>query len=192
MKWLLVTAMCLAVAVLAAGQPALAWEYVDIGNPVSEAGNNLVGWGPIEPAHSGGTFGGVDDCRAIWAPPEADNENWATLTLDFGPVDFQGLRCLDMRHLDGISALDDFEVFVNDNWVGGFVDNGPGNEVWLITSFDVTPYSGVCTVKIVATDAKWAQWDPYGQVCLDWIRVIECGAVGVDQTTWGSVKALYK
>jgi len=39
---------------------------VDIGDTASEAGHNLVGWGPIEPATSGGNWGSIDDCRVIW------------------------------------------------------------------------------------------------------------------------------
>lgn len=43
-------------------------DSVDIGNPGSELGHNLLGWGPVEPVHSGGDYGGVDDCRCTWEP----------------------------------------------------------------------------------------------------------------------------
>ena len=33
-------------------------DLVDVGDPVSEAGHNLVSWGPIEPMTSGGHYGG--------------------------------------------------------------------------------------------------------------------------------------
>jgi len=41
-------------------------DTVDIGDTTSEAGHNLVDWGPIEPATSGGNYGGIDDCRVTW------------------------------------------------------------------------------------------------------------------------------
>lgn len=57
-------------------------DGVDIGMPDSETGHNLIGWGPIEPATSGGNWGGIDDCRATWAPDE-DQEptTWASVDL---------------------------------------------------------------------------------------------------------------
>ena len=67
------------------------------GRPHVSAGHDLVGWGPIEPANSGGHFGGIDDCRAAWS--SLDNDDWATLTLDFGCC--EGEKCLTVGHLDG-------------------------------------------------------------------------------------------
>jgi len=189
MKWLLTTVLLISAIVFALGQAVLAVDEVDIGDPASEAGYNLVGWGPIEPANSGGTFGGIDDCRTIYFPPAPPDENWATLDLDFGPA---GEKCLDLWHLDGMSGSDDFEVFVNDAYVGGFVDPGAGGETWILSSFDVSGYAGTCTVKLVSTKPPWEQFDPYGQVAFDRVRVGECGPTGVDETTWGSIKALYE
>lgn len=52
-------------------------DSVDIGKPASEAGHNLQDWGPIEPATSGGNWGGIDDCRATWT--SHDNYRWASV-----------------------------------------------------------------------------------------------------------------
>jgi len=41
-------------------------DSVDIGNTASESGHNLQGWGPIQPAASGGAYGGINDCRCTW------------------------------------------------------------------------------------------------------------------------------
>ena len=41
-------------------------DMVDIGDPTSESGHALCGWGPIEPATSGGAYGGINDCRVTW------------------------------------------------------------------------------------------------------------------------------
>jgi len=65
-------------------------DEVDIGNPTSEAGHNLQGWGPIEPANTGGVYGNIDDCRCTWfwtdgdildPPATTADESWATLEL---------------------------------------------------------------------------------------------------------------
>lgn len=56
-------------------------DGVDIGKPDSETGHNLIGWGPIEPATSGGNWGGIDDCRPTWAPDEGEPTTWASVDL---------------------------------------------------------------------------------------------------------------
>jgi len=59
-------------------------DSVDIGCPTSESGHNLIGWGPIEPATSGGNWGGIDNCRATWYPTEPGqqtDESWASVEL---------------------------------------------------------------------------------------------------------------
>ena len=56
-------------------------DGVDIGKPPSEAGHSLVGWGPIEPANTGGNYGGIDDCRCTWFWTQGDtmpNSAWYT------------------------------------------------------------------------------------------------------------------
>jgi len=41
-------------------------DSVDIGKTASESGHALTAWGPIEPANTGGAYGGIDDCRCTW------------------------------------------------------------------------------------------------------------------------------
>ena len=53
-------------------------DDVDIGDPSSEDGHAMAGWGPIEPATSGGNWGGIDHCRAVWV---YEDESWATVEL---------------------------------------------------------------------------------------------------------------
>jgi hypothetical protein len=78
-------------------------DMVDIGDPTSEAGHNLQGWGPIEPATNGGTWGGIDNCRATWfytagdqLPTTAD-ASWATVDLTceecYDPEPVEGCDC---------------------------------------------------------------------------------------------------
>ena len=69
-------------------------DSVDIGDTVSEAGHNLVGWGPIEPATHGGSWGGIDDCRATWY---LGDESWASvdLTCEMDCCDCNGVSFMD-------------------------------------------------------------------------------------------------
>jgi hypothetical protein len=65
-----------------AGMDPILCDSVDIGNPTSEMGHNLVGWGPIEPATSGGGYGGINDCRPTWFYEDPQNDaSWAEVTL---------------------------------------------------------------------------------------------------------------
>jgi len=192
MKWLLFTGLVCAVAAFGAEPAGAAYDYVDIGDTLSEAGHNLAGWGPIEPEASGGTYGGIDDCRVIYAPGELEDENWATVDLDFGPPDTPEEKCLVVRILDGISGTDSFDAFVNGNYVGSYNDDIVGGENWITTEFNVSDYSGVCTVKFVSTEPPWDQFDQFGQVAIDEITVWECTATALSGTTWGCVKALYR
>lgn len=63
-------------------------DGVDIGKPASESGHNLIGWGPIEPANTGGAYGGIDDCRVTWFWTQGDDPpsviadaSWASVEL---------------------------------------------------------------------------------------------------------------
>jgi len=57
-------------------------DKVDVGDETSESGHNLVGWGPIEPANSGGNYGGITNCRVTWEPGEAGNNEARGATLE--------------------------------------------------------------------------------------------------------------
>jgi hypothetical protein len=191
MRWLMVSGVVLAVAMLGAGAALADYDYVDIGDPDSEAGHNMVGWGPVEPEASGGNYGGIDHCRVVYAFGELPTENWATLELDFGPAALTR-KCLIVRHLDGQSGTDYWYVTVDGNYVGAHDDSPGGGEYWVLAEFDVSGYSGLCTVKFVSTEDPWSGFDPFGQVAIDEITVGVCGSVPVGETTWGDVKALYR
>jgi hypothetical protein len=153
--------------------------YVDIGNPSSEAGHNLQGWGPIEPDTNDGNWGGFDvtgeDCRVIWSDdeesPDPDPGKCATVELDFGCL--EGPKMLVLRHLDGL-ADDSFDVYIDGVFLGHYTDVSP-TEVWNTVNFPVpSNLTGIHTVKLCATaTAKWTHWDTWGQVGFDWIKV--CG-----------------
>jgi hypothetical protein len=192
MKWLLVTGMTLAVAVFGTGAAVADYDYVDIGDLNSEDGHNILGWGPIEPEASGGTFGNVDDCRVIYAPGESETESWATLEMDFGPADGLVEKCLVARYLDGMSGTDAFDAYVNGNYIGSYNDDNGGAENWILVEFDVSDYSGICTIEFVSTEAPWENFYLYGQCAFDEITTMDCTPTDLSRTRWGSVKALYR
>ncbi len=144
-------------------------DYVDIGDPASEAGHNLQHWGPIEPATSGGPYGGIDNCRAVYAPE--DNDDWATIDLDFGS-DPVACKLLTVHHLDGITQ-DSFEIYIDNRLIYSYPGDDLTTEIWLETTIPVCAY-GVQTVRFVSTAPLWDQWDIYGQMCFDVIEVKQC------------------
>jgi hypothetical protein len=154
-------------------------DVVDIGNLTSESGHNLDGWGPIEPAHSGGGFGGIDDCRVIYASAaNGDGNEWATVDLDFGQGPLTS-KCLIIDHLDG-HTVDAFEVYVYPPGQPGsaeLVYVYPGDEttteIWYRTTIPILA-SGTQTVKFVSTEDPWSQWHIYGQVAFDSLIVEDC------------------
>ena len=171
---------------------AIAGDCVDIGvetgGSCPEQGHNLVGWGPIEPLTSGGgTYGGIDQCRAVWydtGDPGNPDPPWATVDLNFDE-DF-----LWLRHLEGL-ADDGFDIYINDTWVYSHADIIVGQEVWIWTIIDVSGYSGTCTVKLQATGEKWSGFSTYGQMCFAFLQVAAF-TIPVEENTWGSIKALYR
>jgi hypothetical protein len=154
-------------------------DAVDIGDPASEDGHALVGWGPIEPASSGGNYGGIDDCRVVYASAaHGDGNDWATVDLDFG-TDVGRRRCLVIDHLEGI-AIDAFEVYLyptgqpgDAELVFSFTGEVGTAEIWHTSKVSVAA-TGMCTVKFVSTGPLWSGWPTYGQIAIDAIEVKEC------------------
>jgi len=144
-------------------------DYVDIGDPASEAGHVMAGWGPIEPATSGGNFGGIADCRPVYAPEDGDD--WASIDLDFG-IDPTSCKFLTVHHLDGLTE-DSFELYIDGILVHTYAGDALTTEHWYQLKLDVC-FTGIKTVKFVSTAPQWASWDIYGQMCFDILMVEEC------------------
>ncbi len=169
---------CIEVQPYLSGLPAstVMLDYVDIGNPLSEADHNLRGWGGIEPASSGGNYGGEDDCRVIWQKG-ALNEvtldgKCASVDLDFGAgLETKGLT---LRWLDGIAnsgttmgVHDSFRLTVSGvDTVYTVHDRTAGHgESWYdVSVFDMGTLKGVHTVTLCATGSEWSGFNGYGQV----------------------------
>ncbi|MCK9995664.1 MAG: hypothetical protein KAH56_05200 [Candidatus Krumholzibacteria bacterium] len=176
--------------VLVLGGTAMAVDSVDIGLVSSETGHNLVSWGPVEPSTHGGSFGGIDHCRAIWTnfdtPIPASNDAYIDMSFAGGP------ELVSFKHLDG-PADDSFEVWMGGNVVFTYLDIGLSGERWYVSGFNYTPPSaGVYTVRFEATGQAWSSWGTYGQVCIAGIWVGPGGPVASEMSSWGNVKSLFR
>jgi hypothetical protein len=155
-------------------------DSVNIGDPLSEAGHDLHGWGPIEPAHSGGTFGDAcqdGNCRVISSPDDDNGSDWARFTMDFG--DSQDTKCLQLCHLQGYSR-DSFYVYID-----ALGEPGDGTEVfywpgelsgiedWHTAEIPLD-LAGVHThtIYLLSDQSHWSGWSTYGQVAFTWAAVV--------------------
>jgi len=165
----LITIIAVVVA-LSQGQ-ASALYFVDIGTPLSEAAFSPVGWGPIQPDTSGGSWGGIaagplspdGKCRVIWDA----SDDCRSASLTFPTV----ITALGVRHLKGL-ADDDFDVDVGAASWGSAVDDVSGSEVWAISSFMGTPGK---KLTLAATGFEWSGSETYGQVAVDWVVATQPG-----------------
>ena len=165
-------AAVVSVSVVSAQGPV---DSVDIGDTASEAGHNLQGWGPIEPATSGGGYGGIDDCRCTVNGSECGDSDlfWGSLTLDTGT----GMTATELllSVLDG-SGNDSFEVYVNSHLVKTYTDPDPiiDPETWYTHNISISDLnlSGSITVKVDCTAAPaWGSCPTYGQLAVDWAEL---------------------
>ena len=161
--------------------------HVDIGSETSEQGADMSGWGPEEPAASGGNWGGFnvtkEDCRVIW--DDSDDDRSATITLNRG-VRPGAATAIRMRHLDGL-ADDSFDVYVKDvhgQWILiGSWAGSPGPENWVVIDEFALPNGKTLQldrgraveVRLVATGPQWSGFGTYGQVAFDWIELVGNG-----------------
>ena len=151
-------------------------DEVDIGDTLSESSHLINGWSEANlPGNYGGCGGGSCTYRQVLGEPGTlkcdESERDATVVLHAGTSIVDNLK---IRHLDGISLLDSFDVYINNTKVGDFDDNTTQlSEVWKEKEFDVSSHSftGDLTVKLHATDTIWTNCDTYGQVSIDWIKI---------------------
>lgn len=178
-------------------------DMVDIGDPDSELGHNMVGWGDVQygTLHDPpGPYGEVLNCRGIDCPEAlGDGDISALIMLDFGCDSPIYPRCITIRHLEG-QAVDAFDLYVYDmggSPPGTLVFSYPGDEVntsllWLTTIVEDVCSCGQCVLYFVSTESHWSGWETYGQMYFDWIKV-ECDlALPVEPSTWSRVKAMYR
>ncbi|MDD1653597.1 MAG: hypothetical protein LUQ64_03535, partial [Methanomicrobiales archaeon] len=178
-------------------------DSVDIGLASSETGHNLAGWGLVEPANSGGNYGGITDTRVAWTPDTPGDARSASFTL--AVTDTTKDHYLLMKVLDGV-ADDSFVVFVNGNPVYSFTGkNNPvsggqnyfGDPASTNTADEKWETHGIFLAKeilsvgdnpvtVIPTGPQWSGFDPYGQLAVDTVELLKLGAPIAEATTDGS------
>ncbi len=161
---------------------------VDIGDPASEAGHNVMGWGGVEP---GGRWAGdsefwdVANARVVWEPGgNAERARCATLTLDrhIAPGAAPEIR---FRHLDGLNyrgyvADDSFDVYLREagapDWIFVYHYEATQSQQWVVTTVDIPAAideNANIDVKLCATAPDtWRYFTSHwGQVAFDWIEL---------------------
>jgi hypothetical protein len=159
------------VALASGGEEEL--DYIDIGDPASEAWHRLRGWGPIEPETSGGGWGGIDDCRVTWEPGTPDRmwHRSASFILKV-PYGYRATTLI-LQVLDGL-ADDSFVVFVNWRKVYSYEGQQTGTEDWVIHTIPLNKcfcYRYV-RVTIMAIGPAWSGFDTYGQLAVDEVTLL--------------------
>ena len=165
-------------------------DYVDIGNPTSETGYNLVDWGPIWDMDDNGFFGvwgggpsnGDKTWRTISHVVEDGSEgllhdqyDWAAINLDFGAG-----GSMSFIHLEGI-AVDSFDVYsgsqgenIDDILAGtaiwSYLGDTDTTENWFDTEVPVS-LMGMQTIVFNSTGQRWSGYDTYGQVAFASISI---------------------
>jgi len=158
-----------------AGGGEVELDCVDIGDPDSEAGHRLFGWGEIEPAASGGNWGGIQgECRVTWEPGSPDKRRCRSALL----VVRVPRRCratkLELEVLDGL-ADDSFVVYVGCRKVYSYEGELSGSEDWETHTIDLKRCCRcrrALVVRIVATGPEWSGFDTFGQLAVDKVRLL--------------------
>lgn len=167
-------AICVVVVLAAGAAQAVPTYFVDLGTPAGEAGYTLFDWGPSQPGHSGGNWGGIASdplsldkaCLTVWGPTGHDFFNWASVQFP------REITSATIRHLVG--QANDSYVSAGGNYWGTFTDT-VGGETWTSTTFSGKPGK---TLVITATGSKWSGFDMYGQLGIDSISATPIPAPG--------------
>lgn len=156
-------------------------DKVDIGNLISEFYHIITGWSA---ANISGNYGGcqqgvICNYRQLLGEDSqvkcTEDDRDAIVVLHAGT---NTISKLFVRHLDGISLMDSFEVYANNVKIGEWNDvTQTQTEEWETTEFDVSAQNlvGDVTVKLHAKDGIWASCSTYGQVSIDWVSFSGCG-----------------
>jgi len=119
-------------------------------------------------------------------------DNWAEITLDFGPAPAYQARCLAMRHLEG-QAVDAFELYIGGNLIFSYPGDAVNTDlVWHIATVEWVEAQGPTVLHLVSTGEHWSDWETYGQMYFDWFVVESSCGSPVTETTWSTVKALFR
>lgn len=146
-------------------------DSVDIGNVIDEIGHNLEGWSTENIAGNYGDCYADPTCfyRQLIEETECDEDSRsASFTLEAGE---NYATSLEIRHLDGMSNLDSFDIYINDIFLAHYTDEYISSEDWHIHNYPLDNLTGTLNIKLVATDEIWGSCSPYGQVAIDWVEI---------------------
>ncbi len=151
-------------------------DMVNLGDIESEDDHEAEDWWGDPGVGNYGDRDGGDDIAIVrdgGAEGECSQETGeATFVLDAGA----GASSLVLRHLDGLSNLDSFDVYVNGEKIGRYLDSQDSAEKWITTHFSLPEgTSGQLEVKIVNIDDSWSDCETYGQLAFNWAKVGYCG-----------------
>ncbi|MFH0875880.1 MAG: thrombospondin type 3 repeat-containing protein [archaeon] len=131
------------------------------------------------PAVENGAYGGepYSNFCLVWEPGCTSGKEFAAVALHLPAYP----QTLSIRHLDGLSGLDSFEVYIEtvdeDLYVGTWNDATDDHaENWVITEFDLASLNlpeGDYGLDIKAIDSPWAECNSWGQVAVDWISATQ-------------------
>ena len=157
-------------------------DGVDVGNLDDEDGHNLIGWSS---ANIVGNYGGCyadPTCfyRQIIEETGCNNDSRsASFTLEAGE---NYATSFGIRHLDGMSNFDSFDIYVNDIFLAHYADENIISEDWHTHNYPLDNLIGTLNIELIATDEIWGSCSAYGQVAIDWVEIsgYECLSQGTD------------
>ncbi|MFC1710506.1 hypothetical protein ACFL0F_02515, partial [Patescibacteria group bacterium] len=144
-------------------------DQIDLGDSGSESLHTAYGWGDDPGSGNYGGRDGEQTFSLVVGSDECDeNGKSAGFTFDVGG---NYADKLTIRHLDGLSNLDSFDVFVNGSFWAHYTDSQDSDEVWKTSEFPLPNLSGVISVEIVLTDEIWPSCSTWGQLAINWVRI---------------------
>lgn len=147
-------------------------DEIDLGDAESESEHGADGWGE-DPG--GGDYGDRDNggnIALVVGKNECTEESGvsASFTLDAGSGDTYADK-LTIRHLDGKSNNDSFDVFVDEKFLARYTDSQDSDERWVTSDFPLNNLQGDIEVKLVLTDPIWDQCTNWGQLAVNWAKI---------------------
>ena len=97
-----------------------------------------------------------------------------------------------MRHLEG-QAVDAFELYIGATLIYSYPGDLANTDlIWHIATVEWVEASGPTVLHLVSTGEHWSGWETYGQMYFDWFILSDACGSPVAETTWSTVKALFR
>ncbi len=142
-------------------------DRIDFGNSESESSHSASGWGS-DPGI--GNYGGRDGepipAFGLVVENSCTNEDRdASFVIHAGEKIINKLK---LRVLDGLSNLDNFEIYIDGNLVTDYADVLDSQENWTTLEVAVPDLTGDIPVRLRATSDFWPGCSTYGQIAVNW------------------------